>query len=102
MRSATDALSSRAAGMAKALRKLDMPDYHHEFVKRILVASLDWPPAERSNCLALLKQLQSDEILSLEDFQWGAIRLLGQLEDLTLDCPGTSDIAAEHLRALTA
>jgi hypothetical protein len=101
MRSDTDALNSRADGMAKALRKLSMQDYHHVFVKRILVASLDWPLAERANCVALLQQLHVDRALSLEDVQWGAIHLLGHLDDLTLDCPGTSELVAEHLRALT-
>jgi len=47
-------------------------------------------------------QLLEKGILTKEDFQWGVLNLLGQLEDLTLDCPDVAKIAAEHLRGLLA
>mmetsp|Transcript_49681 Transcript_49681/g.115980 ORF Transcript_49681/g.115980 Transcript_49681/m.115980 type:complete len:824 (-) Transcript_49681:62-2533(-) len=72
----------------------------HEFVKRALSASLDWPPPLRRRCLALVAQLVEKGVLAKEDVQWGVLHILGQLEDLTLDCTNTPDITAEHIRSL--
>jgi len=41
-------------------------------------------------------------VLNDEDLQWGTIRLLGQLEDLALDCPHTATLASEHLQGLVS
>merc|ERR1719238_1422566 len=79
-----------------------MPDLHHEFVKRALVHTLDWPAVDRGRCLELMTRLHAQDVLSRDDLQWGALRLLGQLEDLTLDFPSVEQLAIEHLRSMVA
>lgn len=79
-----------------------MPEFHHEYVKRILVASVDWPAGSRTVCADLLMQLQREGVLTPGDLQWGSLMLLGQLEDLTLDCPNSTGIAAKHFQNMLA
>lgn len=76
--------------VGRFLRDLDRQAYHHEFVKKAITLSFvqgGEEEAARDATLALLTKLTSDSILSKDDLQWGMTRLLGQLDDLELDCP---------------
>jgi len=87
---------------ASAILKDQAQQCRHEFVKRALSASLEWPPPVRRRCLVLVEKLVDKGVLSKEDVQWGVIHVLGQLEDLALDCPHVPEIAAEHVKSLTS
>mmetsp|Transcript_208 Transcript_208/g.696 ORF Transcript_208/g.696 Transcript_208/m.696 type:complete len:821 (-) Transcript_208:118-2580(-) len=84
----------------KVLRELGIPELRHEYVKWVLSVSLEWPQAERCQILAVLTELRKQAILSQEDMQWAVIRLLGQLNDLSLDNPDIASVATEQLREL--
>eukprot|EP00971_Amphidinium_carterae_P265395 5264904-Amphidinium_carterae.2 len=109
-------------------KELGIPELRHEYVKWVLSVlayclererehychtdcrsrlklqqikvSLEWPQAERCQILAVLTELRKQAILSQEDMQWAVIRLLGQLNDLSLDNPDIASVATEQLREL--
>eukprot|EP00929_Paragymnodinium_shiwhaense_P020308 TRINITY_DN13585_c1_g1_i5.p1 TRINITY_DN13585_c1_g1~~TRINITY_DN13585_c1_g1_i5.p1 ORF type:complete len:797 (-),score=172.67 TRINITY_DN13585_c1_g1_i5:532-2802(-) len=97
---ASAARLTHAEKVGRTLKNINMASCHHEYVKRLLCASFEWPAVERRNCVWLLQRLSADKVVTHEDFQWGLIRLLGQLEDLTLDCPGCSMFVVEHVQGL--
>mmetsp|Transcript_62091 Transcript_62091/g.134771 ORF Transcript_62091/g.134771 Transcript_62091/m.134771 type:complete len:530 (+) Transcript_62091:97-1686(+) len=84
------------------LRELEMDAFHHEFVKRVIVLSFSQNNVEagRDAALTLLSQLTSAGVLTKDDLQWGLTRLLGQLEDLALDCPQSNELATVFCCAL--
>lgn len=84
------------------LRELKMKPFHHEFVKKAITLSFSQSPAEagRESVLTLLSQLTASEILTKDDLQWGVTRLLGQLDDLALDCPHCTELAIDLLACL--
>eukprot|EP00928_Gymnodinium_smaydae_P054022 TRINITY_DN37875_c0_g1_i1.p1 TRINITY_DN37875_c0_g1~~TRINITY_DN37875_c0_g1_i1.p1 ORF type:complete len:591 (-),score=124.99 TRINITY_DN37875_c0_g1_i1:61-1833(-) len=95
--------SRQASSTAQALRRLGMPEFHHEYVKRVFAASLDWPASRRNSvCITMLAGLLAEGVLAPEDVQWGVVRLLGSLEDLKLDCPRSDVIVADLLRDMLA
>lgn len=84
----------------KVLKELALPECQHEFVKKALVMALEWPPTGRGRCLSLLSQLHKKGALTKEDIQWGVIRVLGQVQELTVDSPNNPNIVAEQLNGL--
>lgn len=87
-----------------SLRELKMPSYHHEFVKKAITLSFSQPQAEpaREAILQLFADLSSANILTKDDLQWGVTRLLGQLDDLELDCPHVVELATDFCVCLVA
>jgi len=86
------------------LKELDRRAYHHEFVKKAITLSFfrDDKEAVRDSVFSLMTQLTSVGILSKDDLQWGVTRLLGQLDDLALDCPRSSELTIEFLALMVA
>lgn len=58
--------------------------------------------AARESVVELLSKLNTATVLSKDSLQWGVTRLLGQLDDLELDCPRVVDMATELLSCLVA
>merc|ERR1719498_1179131 len=56
----------------------------------------------RESILELFSQLTAKYVLSKDDLQWGMTRLLGQLDDLALDCPKAVDLAVEMCSGMVA
>lgn len=86
------------------IRELRMPAYHHELVKKAITLSLTSTNAESGSeaALALLAQLNTNVVLTKDDLQWGVTRLLGQLDDLELDCPHVAELATQFLACMVA
>mmetsp|Transcript_11705 Transcript_11705/g.31966 ORF Transcript_11705/g.31966 Transcript_11705/m.31966 type:complete len:493 (-) Transcript_11705:209-1687(-) len=86
------------------IKELNMRSYHHEFVKKAITLSFVQTNAEsgREAVLALLAQLNTNALLSKDDLQWGVTRLLGQLDDLELDCPHCAELATQFLTCMVA
>lgn len=79
------------------LRELSVRDYNHEFVKKAITLSFSQANEEttREALLSLLTKLTKIGLLSKDDLHWGITRLLGQLDDLLLDCPRCIELATE-------
>jgi len=86
------------------LTELDMRAYQHEFVKKAITLSFTQANLDSSRevALDLLSQLTSSGTLSKDDLQWGMTRLLGQLDDLALDCPRAVELAVETCSRMVA
>mmetsp|Transcript_21774 Transcript_21774/g.49559 ORF Transcript_21774/g.49559 Transcript_21774/m.49559 type:complete len:530 (+) Transcript_21774:76-1665(+) len=86
------------------LRELDMADYHHEFVKKAAAQSFSASQVgtARGAIVKLFTHLSNNGCLTKDDLQWGVTRLLGQLDDLALDCPHAMDFAEELLCAMVS
>jgi len=86
------------------LKELNMKAYQHEFVKKAI--SLSFIQTKRENSrevvLDLFSKLSNSSVLSKDDLQWGTTRLLGQLDDLALDCPRAVDLATEMMTGMVA
>merc|ERR1740121_2223098 len=95
-----EALSGIAAEVR--LKGIGQAMYLHEFVKKALVMSFSQPdPVEaREVALKLLQHLTGAGALSKDDLQWGVTRLLGQLDDLELDCPRAADLTIEFFTCM--
>jgi hypothetical protein len=94
------ALNAEEVGVG--LRELSMQPYHHEFVKKAITLSFtrDKEEKAREAALTLLTHLTSAGILAKDDLQWGVTRLLGQLDDLELDCPRCVELAVEFIAGM--
>lgn len=79
------------------LTELNMKAYQHEFVKKAMTLSFTQANQDTSReaVLDLFRVLTSNGTVSKDDLQWGMTRLLGQLDDLALDCPRAVDLAVE-------
>lgn len=86
------------------LREIGMANYHHELVKKAIIATFSQPSPQdgREAILVLFQKLTVSGVLSKDDLQWGVTRLLGQLDDLELDCPRAGELAVEFLACLVA
>jgi hypothetical protein len=88
--------------IAAELRRIAMPNLHHEFIRRAINKSLDMNDRERELVCQLLSGLRDTRTLTEDDFLWGFSHLLGGLEDLTLDCPNAVNLVSKFLvRAVT-
>eukprot|EP00929_Paragymnodinium_shiwhaense_P014340 TRINITY_DN122243_c0_g1_i1.p1 TRINITY_DN122243_c0_g1~~TRINITY_DN122243_c0_g1_i1.p1 ORF type:complete len:494 (-),score=130.49 TRINITY_DN122243_c0_g1_i1:166-1647(-) len=90
--------------VATFLQELNRQAYHHEFVKKAAALSFtqEEPCASRNAVLALFSGLSSHGLLGKDDLQWGVTRLLGQLDDLALDCPKAAERCAELCSAMVS
>lgn len=87
------------------LKELGMPAYHHELVKKAIIMSFSQANIANSEhsreaAVTLLRELSRASTLTKDDLQWGVTRVLGQLEDLELDCPKSSELAMEFISAM--
>jgi len=92
------------AEVETCLTELNMRAYQHEFVKKAIILSFSQPNLDSSRevVLDLLSQLTTNGTLSKDDLQWGMTRLLGQLDDLALDCPRAVELAVETCSRMVA
>jgi len=95
---------ARQSEVETALKELGMPAYHHEFVKKVITLSFTQANVDtaREASVSLLAHLTASSVLSKDDLQWGVTRILGQLDDLELDCPRSVELAMEFLSRLVA
>lgn len=84
------------------LQELDKPEFHHEVVKKVTSLSFTGsdPMIRRDQALTLLVHLSETDVLTKDDLQWGVTRILGQLDDLSLDCPKVNALATDFCSGL--
>lgn len=90
--------------VASRLKEIGSENYYHEFAKKAMMTSFSQPnPADsRDNTLRLFQELIDANSLTKDDLQWGVTRLLGQLDDLSLDTPRASELTIELLACLVS
>jgi len=90
--------------VASRLKEIGSENYHHEFAKKGMMTSFSQPKPEdsRDNTLRLFQELIDAKTLTKDDLQWGVTRLLGQLDDLSLDTPRASELTIELLSCLVS
>ena len=71
-------LSNDQAEAARCLRDLNVPHFHHEAVKRAVVVALDRDEATQAKCVALLKYLFSQGVISQNQVSIG----FGRVKDV--------------------
>jgi programmed cell death protein 4 len=93
-----------AAEVETFLTEKNMQPYQHEFVKKAITLSFIQTNLEsaRGALLDLFSHLSRSCVLSKDDLQWGVTRLLGQLDDLALDCPKCVDYSVETCSCMVA
>mmetsp|Transcript_50158 Transcript_50158/g.135004 ORF Transcript_50158/g.135004 Transcript_50158/m.135004 type:complete len:480 (+) Transcript_50158:124-1563(+) len=90
--------------VATCLEELGSGRYHYEIVKKAVTLSFSQTDEEaaRGAVVTLLSELSSRGLLTKDDLQWGVTRVLGQLDDLELDCPRCPDLTVELLSRLVS
>lgn len=86
---------------ALSLRMLEAPRYMHEFVKRLLVMSLDRSPELHERVSDLFEFLADSGLLSLSQLKMGFVRVRDQMADLTLDTPAAPEVFAAFISRAT-
>ncbi len=76
----------------RCIKRLNVPYFHHEVVKRAVVLSLDCREREQAMMSSLLAELSSREIISEKQMEMGFARLYESLADLELDTPGCAQV----------
>mmetsp|Transcript_4485 Transcript_4485/g.10918 ORF Transcript_4485/g.10918 Transcript_4485/m.10918 type:complete len:498 (-) Transcript_4485:88-1581(-) len=86
------------------LKEIGMKPYQHELVKKAITTSFSRQDegGARECILNLFQHLTNSGALSKDDLQWGITRLLGQLDDLELDCPRAAELTIEFLTCMVA
>ena len=74
------------------VKRLNVPHFHHEIIKRAIVIAMDKKDKEMAMMSSLLAELYIREIISLQQFHLGFQRLYEALPDLQLDTPNASKI----------
>jgi len=74
------------------VKRLNVPHFHHEVVKRAVVLSLDCHEREQAMMSSLLAELFVREIISPKQIEIGFQRLYESLSDLELDAPGATQV----------
>ena len=77
----------------QSLNELDMPHFHHEFIKLAVSLSLDKSNRERELTSNLLSCVYSD-VIDADKIIQGFDSLLDRVEDLTLDIPNATELLA--------
>ena len=85
-------LSSDMDEVCDCVKRLNVPHFHHEIVKRAIVIAMDKKQRERAMMSSLLAELFNREIVSQQQMHLGFQRLLEALQDLELDTPGATKI----------
>jgi len=75
----------------RSLNELDMPHFHHEFIKLAVSLSLDKSNRERELTSVLLSCVYSD-VIDADKIIQGFDSLLDRIEDLSLDIPNITDL----------
>jgi programmed cell death protein 4 len=76
----------------ECIKKLNVPHFHHEVVKRAIVIAMDKEQRERAMMSSLLDELVRREVVSTQQFQLGFTRVVQEADDLELDTPGAKEI----------
>jgi len=76
----------------ECVKRLNVPHFHHEVVKRAIVLSLDCREREQAMMSSLFAELSSRGIVSQKQMEIGFRRLYEALPDLELDAPGAAKI----------
>jgi len=97
-------VAMNVAEVQTSLKEVNMKAYQHEFVKKAITLSFTQTNQKQARevVLDLFSQLTASGTLSKDDLQWGVTRLLGQLDDLSLDCPKAADLAVEFCSGMVA
>jgi len=74
------------------IKRLNIPHFHHEVVKRAVVVALDCREREQAMMSSLLAELSTRQIVSNNQMEIGFRRLYAALPDLELDAPGAARI----------
>ncbi|EIE18312.1 MA3-domain-containing protein [Coccomyxa subellipsoidea C-169] len=83
------------AEAAGCLRALDAPHYHHEFVKRALLAAFE-APEQAPALMSLLATLTETGQVSQTQVDTGFQRVEGDLDDIDLDYPNAKKLFADY------
>jgi hypothetical protein len=86
------------------LTELDMTMFHHEFAKKAITLSYAQanPEHARDSVIQLFNHLTSVNVLSKDDLQWAATRLLAVLDDLHHDVPACEELTKDMFVAMVA
>mmetsp|Transcript_27721 Transcript_27721/g.81528 ORF Transcript_27721/g.81528 Transcript_27721/m.81528 type:complete len:88 (-) Transcript_27721:220-483(-) len=84
----------------RCVRELHKPAFHHELVKRLIVAAIDVPRREQELAVGLVQRMVTEEVLSPEQLCLGRQRAAEGAEDLRLDNPRAPELIADFLERL--
>lgn len=79
--------SSDCTEAVDLLRRLNIPFFHHEFVKRGIVLSMEKKEREQAMISILFKELVKNEVVSSKQVILGFQRLYQEVKDISLDNP---------------
>lgn len=79
--------SADSGEVSKLLKKMNIPFFHHEVVKRGIMLALERKEREQAMISVLMKQLVEAEVISSKQLQLGFQRLYQELRDISLDNP---------------
>ena len=82
-------LSLEVPQACKCLRDLNVPHFHHEFVKKVLKLAIERARSS-SKLLELLVKCTDSGLVSVEHMRVGFQRMAQSVGDLELDVPGAS------------
>ena len=90
---------------ARTLLDMDVPHYHHELVRRVLLASFDAEsqegPEAAARLLGLLRALEASGEINQSQMRQGFARVEAALEDVRLDCPRAAELLAKYKQQAT-
>lgn len=79
--------STDCGEVARLLKKMNVPFFHHELVKRAVLLAVERKQREQAMVSVLLKLLVKSEVVSTKQLQIGFQRLYKEMEDIKLDNP---------------
>lgn len=74
------------------VKRLNVPHFHHEIIKRAIVIAMDKKDREKAMMSSLFAEMYAREIISAQQMTLGFQRLYEALPDLELDTPGATKI----------
>lgn len=88
--------SRDAEDVSISLNEMSCPAFHYAFVKRALTAAMDRNDRAREATSRLISKLYP-RVLSTHQIQKGFERMFEQMDDLSMDVPGASEMATKFL-----
>jgi len=85
-------VSGDIAEAERCVRELQVPNFHHELVKRAVVTILDKSEQEQASMVRLISHLCETEVVSTHQREAGFQKIESLLDDLSLDAPGASTV----------
>ncbi|GAQ81206.1 MA3 domain-containing protein [Klebsormidium nitens] len=82
--------------VAAALDELEVPGFHHHFVKKLVSRAMDKNDREKEQASALLSALYAD-VIAPDQMAKGFTKLLESVEDLSLDIPDAVELLSLFL-----